>query len=162
MNGAIPTPGDQDRTLHGEVLPMAWTPDQTATLMPQPNPAALPVNYVIRARIGDIVVTDTHALTPFAAFPLAGTHWSVADRWLVEQRTPTWAVVCAVAGFFCLTVFSLLFLLARETRVSGAVEVTIRYGNQVHTAYLPVTSHAAVGYVHQLVNWASSLGRLPY
>lgn len=77
------------------------------------RPAAGPEPVI--AQIGEIAVTSSTVRTPSGEIPLAGTQWHVADYWQSEQKTPTWAIVVAVLGFCVLTVFSLLFLLIKET-----------------------------------------------
>ncbi|MGC9669249.1 hypothetical protein ACNTMW_22155 [Planosporangium sp. 12N6] len=77
----------------------------------------------VLARIGDVDVTATVVRTPAGALTLAVATVEVARGRVV--RTPTWAVFCAVVGFFVVPVASLLFLLARETVEDGPTVVRI-------------------------------------
>jgi hypothetical protein len=82
------------------------------------------------ARIGDIEMTATTIRTAAGEIPLAGaTITLVEDR---VRRTPTWAVVCAIVGFFVVPVLSLLFLLVRETVATGSVRVIVDGGGLHH------------------------------
>jgi hypothetical protein len=123
---------------------------------PLPVPISDPGEPVI-AQIGDIEITATTVRTPVGVFPLRGSQWQVTDQWMTSQKIPTWAIVCAVAGFFCLTVFSLLFLLARETVYTGVVLVSVRSGPHQYDTRMAVTDQSQVQHVHSLVNYARSL-----
>jgi hypothetical protein len=74
-------------------------------------------------RIGDIEVTRTALRTPVGDVPLGAATVRVVDELLV--RTPTWAVIAAIVGFFVAPVVSLLFLLARESVPAGTARVTV-------------------------------------
>jgi hypothetical protein len=74
-------------------------------------------------RIGDIGVTRTALRTPAGDVPLGAATVRVVDEVLV--RTPTWAVIAAILGFFVVPVVSLLFLLARESVPAGTARVTV-------------------------------------
>jgi hypothetical protein len=127
-----------------------------------PTPASAPPidTGVVVAQIGEIGVTGTTVHTPAGAFPLAGSTWQVSDFWHTEQKTPTWAIVMAVAGFCVLTVFSLFFLLVKETIYRGTVQVTVTNGQRQYVARIPVTGEPQVQYVHQQVNYVRSLAAL--
>lgn len=122
--------------------------------LPAPGPEP------VIAQIGEITVTSQTVRTPVGAVPLAGSSWQVADYWQTEQRTPTWAVVLAIVGFCCLTVFSLLFLLVKETVHRGTVQVTVTYGAWQYVARIPVTNQAQVHHINQQVNYVRSLAAL--
>jgi hypothetical protein len=131
-------------------------------LAPVSGTAPLPVpisgaGMPVIAQIGDIQVTATSVRTPVGEFALRGSQWQITDQWTSEQKIPTWAIVCAVAGFFCLTVFSLLFLLAKETRYSGVVLVSVHNGQYRYDTRMAVTDQSQVQHVHSLVNYARSL-----
>lgn len=121
-----------------------------------PWPAQVVPDPVI-AQIGEIGVTSSTVHTPTGAVPLAGSQWHVADYWQSEQKTPTWAIVLAIVGFCVLTVFSLLFLLIKETVHRGTVQVTVTSGPWQYVARIPVTSQVQVQHVHQQVNYVRSL-----
>ncbi|MGY3520392.1 hypothetical protein ACVMYR_29285 [Micromonospora sp. PTRAS2] len=112
---------------------------------------------VVAVQIGEIMVTPPEIRTPAGVLPLAGTQWHVADYWQTEQKVATWAIVCAVLGFFCLTIFSLLFLLIKETRHYGTVQVTVSNGPHQYVARIPVTDQGQVMHINNQVNYARSL-----
>jgi hypothetical protein len=119
-----------------------------------------PYQSPVIVQIGEIGVTSTTVHTPAGAIPLAGSTWQVNEFWQTEQKTPTWAIVMSIVGFCVLTVFSLLFLLVKETVYHGTVQVTVTRGPQQYVARLPVTDQSQVAYVHQQVNYVRSLSAL--
>ncbi|WP_220387280.1 hypothetical protein [Agreia bicolorata] len=104
--------------------------------------------------IGEIAVTSSWLVTPAGTVPLAGTEFFVTDFTRVEQKTPTWAIVLAIVGFFFVFVLSLLFLLARESRLTGFVQVTARNGHLQYQSNVPVTSAATAPDVFGRVQYA--------
>ena len=145
---------------------MSSTPDpypsdpwSVPTPSPVPPPDPIPPGPVI-VQVGEIGVTSSVVHTPAGDIPLAGSTWQVSDYWHSEQKIPTWAIVCAIAGFCVLTVFSLLFLLVKETVPRGTVQVTVTNGTRQYVARIPVTDQAQVAYVHQQVNYVRSLAAL--
>lgn len=108
-------------------------------------------------RIGDIQVTSMTIVTPAGVFPLRGSEWHVADQWIPQQRIPTWAITLAIVGFFCLTFFSLFFLLAKETTYVGSVMITVRNGAAMYVTRVPVYNPQQTQAVYQQVNYARSL-----
>jgi hypothetical protein len=123
-----------------------------------PGPPAYAGTVV--AQIGEIAVTPTTARTPAGDIPLAGSTWQVSDFWHTEQKTPTWAILVAIFGFCVLTVFSLLFLMVKETTYRGTVQVTVTNGPRQYVARIPVTAEAHVQHIHQQVNYVRSLAAL--
>ncbi|RGC66429.1 hypothetical protein C5N14_23825 [Micromonospora sp. MW-13] len=111
----------------------------------------------VAVQIGEIMVTPPEIRTPAGVLPLAGAQWHVADYWQKEEKIAPWAIVCAVLGFFCLTIFSLLFLLIKETRHHGTVQVTVTSGPRQYVARIPVTDQGQVMHVNNQVNYARSL-----
>ncbi|MEU4713095.1 hypothetical protein AB0F73_05450 [Micromonospora purpureochromogenes] len=130
---------------------------------PVPAPALLPAGYpparpdVVAVQIGEIVVTPPVIRTPAGVLPLAGASWQVTDFWQKEEKIATWALVCAIVGFFCLTFFSLLFLLVKETRHHGTVQVTVVNGAHHYVARIPVLDQGQVQHINNQVNYARSL-----
>jgi hypothetical protein len=122
----------------------------------QPFPDPEPVIV----RIGDIEITSTMVRTPAGQFALRGSQWSVTDQWVAEQRIPQWAIVAAIVGFCCLTVFSLLFLLAKEYVYRGAVTVSVTNGPHQYVSRIPVVSQEHVQLVYSQVNYVRSLALL--
>lgn len=112
---------------------------------------------VVAVQIAEIAVSPPVIRTPAGVLPLAGATWHVADYWQREEKVATWALVCAIVGFFCLFVLSLLFLLVRETRHHGTVQVTVTNGGQQYVARIPVADQAQVAHINNQVNYARSL-----
>jgi len=108
-------------------------------------------------QIGEIMVTTTMVHTPVGGCPLRGSQWTAQDQWIATQKTPTWAIVLAIVGFCILTIFSLLFLLAKETVLNGTVQVTVANGPFTYTARVPVFNHMAAQHVHNQVNYARAM-----
>jgi hypothetical protein len=112
------------------------------------------------AYLGEIAVTSTTVHTPAGPIPLRGSQWTVTDQWLAQQRTPVWAVLAAILGFCFIFVFSLLFLIAKETVYQGTVQVVVTNGRQQYVARIPVATHAQVQHLHQQANYVRSLAAL--
>jgi hypothetical protein len=116
------------------------------------NPAAEPMLVTI----GDIGVTPSTVVTPSGTRPVGKVQWMFTDMSRTTQAIPTWAVVCTVVFFvFCL--LGLLFLLVKETRTEGYVQVIVQGPGFVHTAQLPVSSVAQVADYSARVNYARSV-----
>jgi hypothetical protein len=109
------------------------------------------------AQIGEISVTTTMVHTPVGGCPLRGSQWTAQDQWISSQKTPTWAIVLAIVGFCVLTFFSLLFLLAKETVLSGTIAVTVTNGPFTYVARIPVYNQAQAQQVHNQVNYARAM-----
>ncbi|GGL02628.1 hypothetical protein [Mangrovihabitans endophyticus] len=147
---------------------MPSTPDSSprdpwAVPAPAPPPEATPVPPApgpVIIVVGDMGVTSTVVHTPAGDIPLAGSAWQVNDYWHTEQKIPTWAIVAAVAGFCVLTVFSLLFLLVKQTTYRGTVQVTVTNGTQQYVSRIPVADQNQVTQIHQQVNYVRSLAAL--
>jgi hypothetical protein len=119
-----------------------------------------PMQEQIIAQIGEIQVTATTVRTPAGAFPLRGSSWTVTDQWVATQKIPSWAITLAIVGFFCLTVFSLFFLLAKETVYQGVVMVQVQNGPHQYVSRVPVNNQAYVQHVYQMVNYVRSLAAM--
>jgi hypothetical protein len=101
----------------------------------RPTDAPPPSAGAVLARIGDIDLTATALCTPVGEVPLATATVVVVDDY--EIRTPTWAMICAIVGFFVVPVLSLAFLLAHETVATGWARLTVS-GDDVHHETLVV------------------------
>lgn len=107
-------------------------------------------------QIGDITVTRSWVVTPNGTRGLRGTTWIASDNSRTEQAIPSWAIVLAVVfAIFCL--LGLLFLLAKETRTVGYVQVTVQGPNFFHSTQIPVSSPDHVAWVRQQVAQAQTL-----
>jgi len=97
----------------------------------------------VRVQLGQIACTDTHVITPAGTYPLKGTTWTVSNQTFVTSAIPAWAIICAILFFiFCL--LGLLFLLVKERRVNGAVQVGVQGPGLSFSTYIPVSSEFAV------------------
>ncbi|WP_225319457.1 hypothetical protein [Micromonospora aurantiaca (nom. illeg.)] len=123
---------------------------------PPPGPVP-PTQSAVAVQIAEIMVTPPVIRTPAGVLPLAGASWYVTDYWQKEEKIAQWAIVAAILGFFCLTVFSLLFLLVKETRHYGTVQVTVNSGGHQYVARIPVTDQFQVQQLNNQVNYARSL-----
>jgi hypothetical protein len=147
-------------------VPPAPEPQVTAPIAgpvdfgpPTGSPGQVAAGPVI-VQIAEISVTSTVVHTPAGDLPLAGSQWLVTDYWFTQQRTPRWAVVAAIAGFCVLTVFSLFFLMVKESVMQGTVQVTVTNGTRQYVARIPVTDQAAVTAINQQVNYVRTLAAL--
>jgi hypothetical protein len=108
--------------------------------------------------IGDITVTQTSVIVPHGRYSLRGTVWSVQNQTYVTQSTPSWAIVIAIVGFFFVCIFSLFFLLAKESQVHGTIMVTVQGQDGLrHTTQIPAHNPMTASWVHQQVNHAQAL-----
>ncbi|MFJ6152746.1 hypothetical protein [Micromonospora profundi] len=144
--------------------PPAQTSGAWPAVGPYPPVAAYPVAAagfagpeVVAVQIAEITVSPPVIRTPAGVLPLAGASWHVADYWQREEKIATWALVCAIVGFFCVAIFSLLFLLVKETRHRGTVQVTVTNGAQQYVARIPVSDQGQVQHINNQVNYARSL-----
>lgn len=113
--------------------------------------------------IGDVAVTRTSVILPHGRYPLRGTTWTVHNQTYVTSSTPTWAVVLAIVGFLFVCVFSLLFLIAKESRAQGFIEVHVYGADGLHhvtriAALDAFTAHWVQQQVSQAQALAASAG----
>ncbi|MEU8185123.1 hypothetical protein AB0B85_13630 [Micromonospora sp. NPDC049044] len=149
-------PPAQHSALPGGAWPAAG-PYPPSPVSAHPAPLAFGGPEVVAVQIGEIAVCPPVIRTPAGVLPLAGASWHVTDYWQSEEKVATWALVCAIVGFFCLTLFSLLFLLIKETRHHGTVQVMVTNGHQQYVARIPVSDQGQVQHINNQVNYARSL-----
>ena len=113
-----------------------------------------PEQYVLS--IGDIGVTPSWVVTPNGTAPLRNSQWLVNDRTTIQRSIPPYAIVLAVV-FALACLLGLLFLLIKEDRTVGYVEVTVRSQNLYHVTQLPASSPGAVLHARHLVNQAQGM-----
>ncbi|KQO97722.1 hypothetical protein [Leifsonia sp. Leaf264] len=112
--------------------------------------------------IGNVHATQFHVVTPSGSWPIADVNVSTTDQTVVTTHTPAWAVVMVVL-FIWFFFLSLLFLLAREVRVSGYVQVVIQAGGQSYVEQVPISSSSQRADVFNRVTYPQSLiGRARY
>jgi hypothetical protein len=130
-----------------------WYPPDTP-INPQTHHPPPVQPYVLT--IGDAGLTPTHVVTPNGTAPLRGSQWIVRDMTVTSSTTPTYAVVLAV--FFALAcLLGLLFLLIKEQKTSGYVEVSVTSGPLYHVTQLPVSNPYQVMAIRQLVAQAQAM-----
>lgn len=106
--------------------------------------------------VGDIVVLQDSIVTPNGTLPLKGAVWNVTDLSRTEEKIPTTGVVLAVVfSVFCL--LGLLFLLMKERRTTGYIQVGVSSGGRHHTTLIPATGQDTLYWVMDRVNHARSL-----
>ena len=105
--------------------------------------------------IGDIGITSDTVVTPNGNCPLAGSTWIVRDESTTAEKIPTWAIVMAIL-FAAACLLGLLFLLVKERRTTGYVEVTVRGGNLFHVVQIPIHEPAQVVGIRDQVNQVQS------
>jgi hypothetical protein len=106
--------------------------------------------------IGDISCTQEAVWTPAGSAPVGSVTWQVADMTRTETVIPTWAIVLTVLFFiFCL--LGLLFLLCKEQRISGWMQVTVQGPGLLHTTQIPISAATQVQDIHARVNYARAL-----
>ncbi|WP_017583536.1 hypothetical protein [Nocardiopsis valliformis] len=107
--------------------------------------------------IGDIAITQNTVITPSGRFPIKGTVWTMSDMSRTERTTPTWAIIVAILVFWWTCLLGLLFLLVKETKTTGHVQVTVQGGGHYHATQIMVNNPAYVHHLSQQVNYARSL-----
>ena len=153
-----PAAGQQGGWPGGYQQPAQVAPAQSfqQPQMFQPNNDALMSGEPVLVTIGDISVTSTTVYTPSGSRPLAEVSWTFTDLSTTSQAIPTWAIICAIV-FFVFCFLGLLFLLAKEDKTAGSVQVTVHGPGFVHTSTMPVTSIAQVADINARVNYVRTL-----
>lgn len=116
-----------------------------------------PVPAPTMVDLGRIRVTESQIITPSGTMPLAGARFTFLDRSMTVRKTPTWAIVCTVVGFFIVTFFSLLFLLVKEDQTVGYVTVSVQGDGVWHEESIMVNSPFQVQDLYQRVQYANNL-----
>ncbi len=106
--------------------------------------------------LGDVVVTPNWVVTPSGSAPVGRTTFTFTDMSHTTREIPTWAIVCAVV-FFLFCFLGLLFLLAKETRTGGSVQVVVQGPGLLHVTQVPVWSWDQVQDMSARVNYARSV-----
>lgn len=106
--------------------------------------------------IGDITVMSESIVTPSGTMPLKGAVWTATDMSRTEEKIPTHAVVLAIVfALFCL--IGLLFLLMKEKRTTGFIQVTVVSGGRHHSTMIPAMGPHTFPAVMGQLNQARSL-----
>lgn len=81
----------------------------------------------VLVQFGDISISEHWLVTPAGSAPLRGTQIFVTDMTREERYIPGWAIAFAIIGFFFFFL-GLLFLLVKETRSSGFMQISVTNG----------------------------------
>ncbi|HEY3561113.1 MAG TPA: hypothetical protein VGL05_26800 [Kribbella sp.] len=151
-----PPPGAFPPPVGGQFHPQQQPQQPQQPQFAQPQAAQnLPTGPVL-VTIGDISVEQQRIVTPAGVMPTRGANWSAMDMSRTEEKIPSWAIVLAIVGFL-LCLIGLLFLLVKEKRTTGFVQVTVQYGNRTHNTHVGVSSPDQVADVLARVNYARTL-----
>ncbi|MEZ5210090.1 hypothetical protein [Gordonia sp. (in: high G+C Gram-positive bacteria)] len=108
--------------------------------------------------IGDIVVTRSHVITPSGTFALKGARWNVVNYTQTTQTTSQTGLILAIVGAVLICALSLLFLLMKEDKTTGYVQVIVAGANGVqHVCNIPAYSPAVLPDISSRVSYAQSL-----
>ncbi|MYQ77959.1 MULTISPECIES: hypothetical protein [unclassified Streptomyces] len=106
--------------------------------------------------IGDITVMSGSIVTPSGTMPLRGAVWTATDMSRTEEKIPPVAIVLAIIfALFCL--IGLLFLLMKQKRTTGFVQVTVTSAGRHHSTMIPAYAPETFPMVMSQVNTARSM-----
>ncbi|MEV0142465.1 hypothetical protein [Streptomyces globisporus] len=154
-----PNPGGAPAYGYPQPLPESATQPGPGYGYPQHGQPTMPGQYlpvpqggVPVLSIGDITVMNDAIVTPSGSMPLKGAVWTATDMSRTEEKIPAHAVVLAIIfALFCL--IGLLFLLMKEKRTTGFVQVTVTSGGRHHSTMIPAmgphTFPAIMGQLNQ-------------
>lgn len=106
--------------------------------------------------IGEISCSQNYIYLPSGRYSIKGSTWTVRDQTRQEEKMPAYAIVLAVI-FFLACLLGLLFLLIKERKTVGYVEVEVRGEGYYHVTQMPVSSPHQIGQIRQMVDYARSL-----
>ncbi|XMN06875.1 hypothetical protein ACK8N7_12880 [Streptomyces griseobrunneus] len=159
-----PAPGATPAYGYPQPLPESATQPGPGYGYPNPAQPTMPGQYlpvpqgvpgqggVPVLSIGDITVMSDAIVTPSGTMPLRGAVWTATDMSRTEEKIPAHAIVLAIIfALFCL--IGLLFLLMKEKRTVGFVQVTVTSGGRHHGTMIPAmgphTFPAVMGQLNQ-------------
>ncbi|MEP7104599.1 MAG: hypothetical protein ABI838_01980 [Chloroflexota bacterium] len=101
-------------------------------------------------------MTPTAVLTPSGRYPLAGTTWIVSNNTMMTESIPAFAIVLAIIFFiFCL--LGLLFLLIKERKPTGFMQVSVQGPGLYHMTQVPVSQAGQIVDVEHRVGYIRGL-----
>ncbi len=179
------TPGDDRVSLgKGDPDPSAWSPAPEPYPPPaayppptQPYPTSAPWGRTEQSQapygthnaygqnplqplvtIGDITCTERDVITPSGTIPISQSRWVVTDMSTSSERMSQTGIVLAIIGFFVICFLALLFLLMKERKTTGYVQVTVTGPHGfVHVSNIPANSEATMIDVSNRVGYARML-----
>ncbi|MEV0849776.1 hypothetical protein AB0J21_28530 [Streptomyces sp. NPDC049954] len=107
--------------------------------------------------IGDVVVTQDGILTPVGTLPLRGAVWTVTDLSRTEEKMAQTGIVLGIIFGVLLCGLGLLFLLMKEKKTTGFVQVTVSSGGRHHVTMVPANGPETFQIVMGQVNYARGL-----
>ncbi|MFF3212247.1 hypothetical protein ACFYYB_16465 [Streptomyces sp. NPDC002886] len=139
-----PQPPVYQPTIGGAGIPGQMPPMEMA-----PYPAA-------GLSLGDITIAGDQIITPSGPMPLRGAIWNATDFSRTEEKIPAHAIVLAVIFFlFCL--LGLFFLLMKERRTTGYIQITVNSGGRHHSTMIPAVDPGTYMWVMSQINQARAL-----
>jgi hypothetical protein len=108
-------------------------------------------------QIGDISVDQDWVRTASGSAPTAQVTWSVQDLTHRDLVIPTYAIVLAVVTSVLTCLLGLLFLLIKEDRTTGWLQVTVQGPAFIHTTQVPVSHQVTLMDLYARVDYARSL-----
>ncbi|MCX4512788.1 MULTISPECIES: hypothetical protein [Streptomyces] len=106
--------------------------------------------------LGDITVLQNSVITPNGTMPLKGAVWNCTDMSRTEEKIPTVGIVLAVVfAVFCL--LGLLFLLMKERRTTGFIQISVTSAGRHHSTMIPATGPDTIHWVVGQIGYARSL-----
>lgn len=108
--------------------------------------------------IGPIQCTQTHVITPAGTAPIAGARWTFVNQTYNTRAIPQWALITAIVTALLFCGLGLLFLLVKEDRTQGYVQITVEAEGLRYSTSIPVYSPLTVSDLGQRVNYAQSVG----
>jgi hypothetical protein len=108
-------------------------------------------------QIGDISVDRHWVYTPAGWAPTGQVTWAVHDLTRRDRVIPTYAIILAVVTSVMTCFLGLLFLLIREERPTGWLQITVQGADLVHTTQVPVNHQDMVVDLYARVDYARSL-----
>ncbi|WP_327369424.1 hypothetical protein [Streptomyces sp. NBC_01217] len=138
-----------------------YPPEQAAQpTMPgygYPQQPALPSGGgVPMLAFGDITVMNDQIVTPAGTMPLKGAVWTATDLSRTEEKIPTVAIVLAII-FALLCLIGLLFLLMKEKKTTGFIQVSVTSGGRHHSTMIPATGPQTFQMVMAQITTARSM-----
>ncbi|MFF0080887.1 hypothetical protein ACFYR1_14470 [Streptomyces canus] len=158
---AIPPPGyDYPNAAPGYGYPQRLPTPAYGFPHQPPAPGAAPAGGgAPLLSIGDITVMSDQIITPAGPLPLRGAVWNATDMSHTEEKIPAHAIVLAIIFFvFCL--LGLLFLLMKEKRTTGYIQVTVTSAGRHHSTMLPAFGPQTFPQVMGQINYARSLSNM--
>ncbi|MFD9336386.1 hypothetical protein ACFWBF_18575 [Streptomyces sp. NPDC060028] len=148
-----PQPGQPG---YGYPQPPAYQPTIAGAGLPAPVTPPAQAHGGSGFSLGDITVVGDQIMTPSGSMPLRGAMWNATDLSRTEEKIPAHAIVLAIIFFlFCL--LGLLFLLMKEKKTTGYIQITVNSGGRHHSTMIPATDPNTYTWVMNQLNYARSL-----